>query len=421
VLNGCATYSDIFEPIEANLAQGKYEKALGLLEKTKGPDRDRVLYLMNKGMLLSFAGKFKESNEAFEQAKSISRELEAISVSEQAKAASINDAMRSYAGEPYERVLLRLYKIFNYLQLNDPDSARIEALQIDVLLKELDKDEYNILPFARYVNGMVFEALGEPDEALISYRLAYKAYEAKKDRYRAVTPQQLKLDLLRLTRKLDFTNEYEDFKAEFALSEEELERIEEYTSDKGELVLFFHNNLAPIKREKAIHTQTMEGFMVRISMPYYQQRAQRVQTIQFDHNGQKFNFELGEDIEGVALSTLDEESPKIMARAIARAIVKYKAAKKVSENSGGLMGLAMNITTTLSERADTRSWSTLPHEIDFLRVPMAPGNYDIKLELLDIGDNPVDHIELHDVVITDGDMTFQSIHWIDPNSRRLKR
>ena len=63
-------------------------------------------------MLRRMAGEYARSNAVFEQAKDAIERLDAVSVSEQAGALAVNDMLRSYTGEPFERVLvLRIVRV----------------------------------------------------------------------------------------------------------------------------------------------------------------------------------------------------------------------------------------------------------------------------------------------------------------------
>ncbi|MEO8332280.1 MAG: hypothetical protein ABI479_07585, partial [Gallionella sp.] len=66
-LTGCATYSDSFQVIEHNLSAGKYDAALQDIEKQADSKTDRVLYLLNKGMVLRMKRDFADSNHALER------------------------------------------------------------------------------------------------------------------------------------------------------------------------------------------------------------------------------------------------------------------------------------------------------------------------------------------------------------------
>ena len=126
-MGGCATYSGSFGAIEKNLAGKKYDAALLNIEKESDSKTDRVLYLLNKGMVLRMKRDFSGSNVAFEAAKAEMDRLYAASVSENTLSVMVNDATVSYSGDNYERVLLHLYMALNYLELGDTDSARVEA------------------------------------------------------------------------------------------------------------------------------------------------------------------------------------------------------------------------------------------------------------------------------------------------------
>ena len=107
-------------------------------------------------------GELVASTESFEQAKTAIDALLAVSVSEQAGALAINDAQRSYVGEPFERAFLHVYAALNFLELGSPDEARVEMLQLDVLLGDLERDgELAGTALPRYFAGLVFESRGE--------------------------------------------------------------------------------------------------------------------------------------------------------------------------------------------------------------------------------------------------------------------
>ena len=68
-LSGCATYSSSFTKIEHQLEGQQYDDALKTIEETSKNKTDRVLYLLNKGMVLRMKRDFVASNESLEAAK----------------------------------------------------------------------------------------------------------------------------------------------------------------------------------------------------------------------------------------------------------------------------------------------------------------------------------------------------------------
>jgi uncharacterized protein len=423
LLAGCGTWSASFRDVEQQLAQEKYREALQILERQGASGRDRVLHLLNKGMVQRMAGDYQASNQTFETAKQVMGELEAASVSESTAMLIINDAAHSYLGEEHEQVLVHLYQALNYIELGDLDNARVEALQTDLLLRR----QAERLPaghtedaFARYLTGMIYEDLGEYGDALIAYRKSYEAYEQYGKLYGVSVPQPLKLDLLRLTSHLGLKNETAGLRKQL--------RIEEWPGfnewrDRGELVFVLHNGLAPVKQEhSATALDPTMGHILRISLPYYTPRPALVASAKVHADKYEARAEVVEDVQAIAQRSLDAKMAAITARAVARVIAKraavrtaQSAAGKSDRNSSGVASAAIAIgaelAALLTERADTRSWATLPQNILLARLPLPPGTYKVKIELLGAADQRVGELQLPALTIRPGRKTYVSRHW----------
>ena len=76
------------------------------LQSISPPTRDRAQYLLNTGVLKSMTGDFEGAIDDLQNAKDILNSLQAISVSENLAAATINETLRGYDGSASERVLL---------------------------------------------------------------------------------------------------------------------------------------------------------------------------------------------------------------------------------------------------------------------------------------------------------------------------
>jgi len=192
-LAACATFSDTIQSTERGLAQQQPKAALAAYEKVKPPPQDLVLYLMNKGMLLRMSGDYPESTRTLEEAKGQIQGLRALSLREQALSITVNDATKSFIGEDYERVMVNNYLALNYLERGQLDAARVEALQVDLLLREKAQkitlaSPYAEDAFARYLAGIVYEDEGEWSDAMISYRKAYEAYKKQLKSFSVAVP-----------------------------------------------------------------------------------------------------------------------------------------------------------------------------------------------------------------------------------------
>lgn len=415
-LNGCATYSNSFATIEHQLSEQKYDDALKTIETQSKDEKDHVLYLLNKGMVQRMKRDFSGSNESFEAAKQEMERLYAASVSQNALSVVVNDATVSYAGDDYEQVLVHLYMALNYLELGQPYEARVEALQIDVKLREIEEkipnSKFTEDALSRYLAGMIYDELGEWSDAMIAYRKAYEAYKNYQTNYSMPMPPMLKLDLLRLTQREGLTDELAQYQKEFGIVPTKRTKKEIDSSEPdGELVFILNNGLAPIKREEMIrawapppsvvvdattrrssyrNANPTPPVLVNIALPYYQSRPNRVTHARIIVSGRQADTQMMEDIDAIARASLNARMPAITARAIARAIAKGAVQESVDragqnrDDAGAqLIGsLLVRVAAIATERADTRSWLTLPANVQMARLPLPPGSYDVAVELL---------------------------------------
>ncbi len=407
-LGGCSTYSFKAVSMRDNLLAGRADLAREAAEN-EDDDQDDVLASLNKGMLRRMTGDYVASNQIFEIAKQRMESLYGVSLSRAAASMAINDAVRDYRGDQYEQVLLHAYMAMNYLQLNKLDSARVEMLQADVKMMEWgeqpDED-----PFARYFAGMIYESMGEADQALVSYRKALDVYSATAGAHLHQVPMMLKKDLLRLLAGQGLWDEYRTKKTEFGLEDF---RPTKLSDDFGELIVVLNSGLAPIRTENSIMTFSSEvQGHVRVAFPVYAAETPPASGARLNIHGRLIELETVEDIDRLARSALDEDMPLVMARAIARAVVKYQSQKKATEQDA-LAGFLLTVTNLATERADTRSWTTLPQEIQMARVMLPAGEHAVSIEILNAAGRVIDVIETT-IDIEPMKRSFVTKHWIAP-------
>jgi hypothetical protein len=422
VVAGCATFSDTIQSTERSLAQHQPKLALAEYEKRKPPSADRVLYLMNKGMLLRMAGDYDESTRTLEETKRLIEQLRALSLREQALSVTVNDATKSFVGEDFERVMVNNYLALNYLEKGQLDAARVEALQVDVLLREKQQRTAKDSPyaedaFARYLTGIVYEDEGEWSDAMIAYRKAYEAYKKQLRSFGVEMPETLKHDLIRLADRMGLAEEARRYREEFGISQTQSEAA---LLESGEIILTVHAGLAPIKRERATTVPNpATGRILRIALPQYRSRPQPFAYARLSAESGSAKTSRVENIDAIALKTLDSEMPAITARAIARMAAKdtlASAAGSSGDNNSGaaLLGLAVNVAGVLTERADTRSWFTLPGEIHLARLALPPGEHMLKIELHGSDERVLDSSEIK-IALRKGEKKYVSRHWIPTN------
>src|SRR5690606_8924501 len=100
--------------------------ALATIER-HGGSKDQVLVFLERGLILHYADRWRESNEAFAAAERLADELYTKSVSEGAFSLLANDGAISYRARPYELAMVPYYKALNYAYLGLRDEAQVEA------------------------------------------------------------------------------------------------------------------------------------------------------------------------------------------------------------------------------------------------------------------------------------------------------
>jgi len=441
IVSGCASYGSRMEEARVLFSQGKHDEALKKLEKTES-GRSKLLYLLEKGLILHYAGKYEESNNAFEEAEVLAEDLYTKSISREAGAFLTSDNILPYGGEKFERALIHYYRAFNYIYLDLPDDAMVECRKVSFLLQRyLDDSEgtvtaYSDDAFMQYLTGALYEWQGELNNAFISYRKAEEAYDVYEKEYGVPKPPSLKVNLLKSARKLGFAEEYEHYLKKFGSSYDQSGSREE----SGELVLVHENGFAPdktaielvlpiLKKDKpkndvwgysgrmrnriGRHYNDVDvEYWLRVSVPQYESARPRIASMEVQITGNsdapaaRMTSEIMEDVEAIAFKNFAEREPLIYMKTIARGVTKYLAFRTARKKKGEVAGLLVNIFNVATESADTRSWLTLPNSFGMVRMSLPPGKYNLNLSFYDRSGRQVKSAEIEDVEISNGDFTF---------------
>lgn len=432
---GCASYGSKVEQVRLSLSQGKYEDALKNLEKTKS-NRSRLLYLLEKGIILHYAGRYEESNDSFEEAEILAEDLYTKSISREAGALFTSDNILPYAGEKFERTLIHYYRALNYVYLKLPDDAMVECRKVSFILqKYLDASEgkssaYSDDAFMQYLAGILFEWQGELNDAFISYRKAEEAYEKYNREYGLPQPVFLKSDLLRTAKALGFEEEYEHYVKKYGDSYYPTSS----DSELGELVLIHENGFAPSKVAEEIVIPILKAddmgvdvweysgklrarvgrhykdvdveYLLRVSIPNYRSSRPRIAFMTVQADSIQRSSQMVEDVEAIAFKNFSERQPAILLKTIARGVTKYLAFRTAKKKQGEVAGLLVNIFNVATESADTRSWLTLPNSFGMARMSLPPGKYNLRLSFYAKSGQMVESTSVRDVEIRNGDFTF---------------
>ena len=425
----CASPGRVQQQLADQMLLGNYPVALQLVEAEKTRSfggKNRLLYFLERGMLLHVAGQYAESNQAFEEAKRIGNALYTRSLSAEGLSLMTNDYALDYAGENFERTLIHLFSAMNYLQLEDSDSALVEIRQVGDYLRKLQTDTsnenvYQEDAFARYLSALVYEAGGELDAALVDYKKALDAYADYAADYAVARPSSLYGNAGRVAGRLG------SWAANDLMGLGWDGRVREIPEGSGELVILHYNGLAPIKDQDRFTIPFSEAWplvlalqasaddsarreineatafasqlagvdIVSVVFPKYVPRRYSIALMEprAEAATQIIGPELVEDIGAIAEKDLADRIVRIRTKAIARAAIKYAiqkgaeaAARSAQEDYGELMAVGTsiigNIARYASEQADKRVWSTLPDEIWMSSMILPAGQHDVEVDFL---------------------------------------
>ncbi len=431
LIMGCAGYN--FEKVEVNLKTGKPEDAYNYLKKN-APKKPDIPHQFELGLTAHYANLFPESSKAFEVAEMIAEDRFTKSISKEALSLVTTDKLRPYTGTRYERLLGHYYSALNYIYKGNLDGALVECRRATNLIQYFkgEEKEYNFFGtgFLAHFCGMVFEAAGEWNDALISYRQAEEYYKNAAAITGVPMPNDVGHSLVRLSRKLSFSDEYARYRTQYG---EPPPRSE----NSGELILFYETGYVPPKEEENVifpilktdkfgeeddedavqfarTIKTREGmvveeikleYLLHVAMPVIRSNRPHFAGIQVSVGEDITQGVLIEDIETMAIETLKSERTVILLRTLVRALGKYLIFRQAKKENK-VLGAVVNLAGVLTESADTRSWQTLPNQIFMVRMPLPVGTHTLKLSFLNSREQISRSEFVQDVKISSNQITF---------------
>ena len=455
-LTACATQFTYYSTLKSFISNEAFDKAEGIIEENKFKEygeKNALIYWLDKGIVLHYAGKYEESISAFEKAEKLADELYTKSITEEASTFLISDNERSYTGEDFEKVFINVFQSLNYLLLGKYEDALVEARKVDHKLKTLQvdyggKNVYKEDAFMRYLTGLLYESQNEFNDAFVSYRKSIEEYETNKKIYTFEIPQDLLLRSLKVAKKLGFKEEFDEISSKYKLSY----TYRDYKIDNtdGEATIFCYLGFAPYKIDHYIEVTFGEGWMYvgsiqvagdaqrdvqkarRIARAIRSEEQFLVSFPKFVPSNNKVKYTvvnvydeknnkvvsqktyLAEDIETIAIKNLEDRIAKIRIKAIARAAIKYalsreitaKLTEKSDDTTRWLVKKMVQTAAAATEQADKRSWRTLPKEIQMANLQLKPGVYNFELLFYDKDNNLLQTKNYSNIKINPGKKTF---------------
>lgn len=410
VLSGCATYADRARVVRSSFyanslvsAEAEIDKGL----KKNGSDAD-VLKL-EKAMVALANGQVDSAEKSLREVRDRFDHFEQKSAAEGALSMISDDNAKSYAGEDYEKILIRTMLALTNL-MRDGGDAEAYSLQI------AEKQQ------------MIVEAAKEPDgtNPKASYQqVALGPY------IRAALREETHRDFDDVQRNREMVVNWQP---EFTAGRDDLQRaVYGRHSEPGHGVLYVFTLVGrgPYKEEviempstvalliadrifSALGNQTLPPTIAPIKVPKVIPQVNLIRSVNVSIDGQqRGQTETITDVGRLAVEQYEAVFPQIVARAVVRRVVKkgiiYGAKEVVGVQKGSLEGLALDavgVAWEATEAADTRCWGLLPDKIQVLRIELPAGEHELDLQPVGRHDRLSGSVVNQKVTIADGRNTY---------------
>ncbi|MFW6089921.1 MAG: hypothetical protein ACODAB_09215 [Gemmatimonadota bacterium] len=455
-------------------ASGHFDQALAVAEEEAGDAGDELLAELNRAVVEHYAGRYEESNARLQAADQAIEERYTKSVSRAAFSLVTSDRALAWLPSSSERLMIHVYGALNYLALDEPDEAAVEARRLALLLdrlveedgvEESGADTRRLYRSLRYFTAAVFEQAGERNDADVAYRLA--GLDARGDvsggppggeagDLEAGSAPAGGLGSVVVLVESGFVAHRIEQSAHFILGVGELDDLR-YGSDarrRRYARCFSHRRLGGTvgswdvahddwcsgldrrkRRDDDDHDDDDVSYLMRLAWPTMRQAptarpvgpvrafsdaaapppvltaardaaglatshgttpdpargAPSDDTAETDRLSRPLESGrplMSADLSGAVVHDFNRKAPGILVKSIARAAVKYtvvqeleEGARKEDETLGDVAAVVGNVVAALTERADTRSWTLLPAQLQLVRLDLPPGEHPIRVAI----------------------------------------
>jgi hypothetical protein len=381
---GCSTYEQRLMAVRDQFYSGNLEVARQTIDKERKRYRKEAdVLLLEKSIIELADGHPKQAEQLLRDTRDHFDHLEQFSAADVAASMLTDDNARGYAGEDYEKVLIRALLAISNL-LGDGGDAGAYALQVtdkqqQIIEAGADKEgtnpklAYQRVALGAYMQGMLREATHSnyDDAARASAMVCSWQPDfpfAQQDLERAShgrhsAPGNGVLYVFTLVGHGPYKAEKVEMPSTAALAI--AGAVLSATSKYG-----LPPNIAPVKVPIVIvpDSQVAE---VRVAVDQHPVGATATIT----------------DVGRMAVQQYEAIYPRVLARAVVRRVVKngiiYGAEEVAGKERGSPLNLGLEVLGLMwmaSEAADTRCWGLLPGKIQVLRVELPAGDHQVTLQ-----------------------------------------
>ena len=203
---------------------------------------------------------------------------------------------------------------------------------------------------------------GELDEAYIDLQVLYD---------KGLGQELVGPSLVRLSKQLYREDDHARFVAEFG-------EVEEVPRDAAKIVLLAGVGMGPSKVETRLDVPTSNG-VFSWAVPSFTSTASYVDRLEVRANDLFASSVVIENVAQVAEKNLSDRMAYLSVRSAVRGVLKQKLARELRKEHGEGAYVVAQLFAMATERADLRSWLTLPNTWQAARLYPRPG--EVRLEI----------------------------------------
>lgn len=411
LLAGCSTHADRLSAIRAAYYSGHPTAATQKIDEalTKAPARESDVLKLDKATALLCEGKPTEAEALFREVRDKFEEKEGKDVGEGVASMLLDDQQLAYAGEDYEKVLVRFYLSLCNLMRDGSDAAAY-ALQVNEKQTQIinagkgadgknPKETYKLVPAGAYLHAALRE------ETHANYDDVARSLELVA-RWQPTFPT-VKADLER-AKTGRHSQPGHGVVYVFAMVGRGPFKEEKYEIAPTAALLIADRMLS------AMGKQSLPPTIAPIKVPHVTRPFNSIATVSVNLDGQPVGQTATlTDVGQMAAEQSEALYNELLARAIVRRVVKkgviYGAKEAIKTNQNQLSSLALNavgVAWEATESADTRCWGLLPDKIQVLRLELPVGQHSVTLQPAGANGQILGVGETIQVAVEDGRNTY---------------
>jgi hypothetical protein len=417
-----SNYNQQMQEVKQAQKQGKFQQALSLVPQRTAYDASYNLGLLEKARLEYLSNNTHQSKLDFEQAyQNVQKAQQAAKIQlsrgvENMAAVMSNDNATQYDIPFYEQSMLHSYQALNYLIQQDISGALVEVRRANLVqenalatnAKSLHTQQNKMSSqqlskqypsmsnaigsvkngfqnaYTFYLSGLLYEAAGQQNDAYIDYKKALEIYPNN---------SYLQQDVWRLATHLGMSGDITLFKNTLP---REITSINN-AGNNGQVAIIIENGIVPAKQEISlnlpIYTSHNDLRFYSVALPSYQNNIRTYSPLSIVYQGKTYQSEEIVRLQSLAAKQLKDQLPAIVTRQIARLIAKEEIRQQMARKGGDVGNIFASIYNIATEKADTRSWSTLPDSIHILKMNLKEGEHKLTLNIN--GTNQIIDVPIH--------------------------